>query len=147
MRTTNNSSGRINILTVSFKQGNYKADRAVRTPTRLIGTRDIGFAPFTNLHEIPISATNSRADLISRARAGEQKYPYRWCENARRRTGRQADSLIGVQIDDDSPSSGRTFLSIFVFMFSLFIVYVFRKIYKTVSLKAHNNVFIDIILN
>lgn len=132
MHTTNNSSDRINILIVSFKQGNYKADRAVRTPARLIGTRDIGFAPLTNLHGIPISATNSRADLISRARAGEQKYPYRWCENARRRTGRQADSLVGAQINDGSRSSGRTFLSIFFFMSSL-LVYASCKIYKTVS--------------
>jgi len=37
---------RINILAVSLKQENYKVDRAVRTPTRLIGTWDIEFAPF-----------------------------------------------------------------------------------------------------
>lgn len=130
MHTINNSSGRINILIISLKQGNYKADRAVRSPARLIGTRDIGFAPLTNLHEIPISATNSRADLISRARASEEKYSYRWCENARRWMGRQADSFIGPQIDDGLRSSGRTFLPIFFFL-------SFHSIYLPLNLWSH----------
>lgn len=112
----NNSSIHvINIFIASFVQGNYKADRAVPTPLWLIGTWNIGFTSFSNLHEVAISATNSRTDLISRAQANEQKYIH--TDGAKMHVVGRSDKLIRssarklmtVRHQKKGPSGSRSF--------------------------------------